>query len=101
MPVAELTATGGEAGAGRGCGNTGAPTSAVPPTARRAQAHCAPSLYQGTPAMAVGARTRAGAYRVGRAGGGAWARGRRGAINAENAKPNADMIQSSAARRVW
>ena len=23
------------------------------------------------------------------------------AINAENAKPNADMIQSSAARRVW
>ena len=52
-------------------------------------------------AMAAGAGTGAGAW--GDRAGGRRRMGsvRRDAIDAEKAKPNADMIQSSAARRVW
>jgi hypothetical protein len=56
-PVSEFAAAGGDAGAGRGCGDAAGFNFCGPiGHKRRASSHGAPSLHPGTPAMAAGRR---------------------------------------------
>jgi hypothetical protein len=99
QPASEIAAAGGRRSPGDFCGDAAAPISTVPNNQRdRPLANARHPFIAEAPATAAGERTRAGAYRDRAGVPPRTSLVRRGAIDAENAKPNADTIQSSAAR---